>query len=181
MTEQDIDIALRKVEKGLRKYCWIQEHLHRHDVNTAREFQKAFNGFYRIRRNAEWQEVYYGLMEKAKAEPSDFPHVLSELRRKTGNLEASFASKLVATLQPDRPILDQFVLKHFHLHLPKHYEGDRETKTLRVYEQLMSKYVSFLSSPVAQSICNRFSAMYPWANITDIKKVDLVLWQTRET
>lgn len=181
MTESDIENALAKVEKGLRKYCWIQEQVHKNDVRTAREFQKTYNGFYRVRRNMEWQEIYYGLMEKAKDRHSDFAQILSDLRRETGRLEASFASKLIATLYPYRPVIDKFVLEHFCLHLPGHYETDREAKAVIVYQMLISKYESFLSLPIAHAICERFTARYPWADVTDLKKVDLVLWQTRVT
>jgi len=130
MNEPDIDSALLKIEKGLRKYCWIQEHLHREDVSRSREFQKTYNGFYRVRRNAEWQDVYFNLMEMAKTKPLDFSQIISDLRRKTGRLEASFASKLVATLHPDRPVIDRFVLEYFSLRLPGHYEMDREAKAV---------------------------------------------------
>jgi hypothetical protein len=181
MTESDIDTALLKAEKGLRKYCWIQEQLHKNDVSTAREFQKAYNGFYRVRRNAEWQAVYYRLMEKAKTRESGFQEVLLELKQRTGRLEASFASKLVATLHPDRPVIDRLVLDHFGLSLPYQYETDRELKAVRVYEILVRKYMDFMSHPNARAICERFEARYPWADITDLKKVDLVLWQTRKT
>jgi hypothetical protein len=181
MNEPDIDSALLKIEKGLRKYCWIQDYLHKDDVSRSREFQKTYNGFYRVRRNAAWQEVYYKLMERAKTKPSDFSQILSDLKRKTGRLEASFASKLVATLHPDRPVIDRFVLEHFCLRLPGHYETDREAKAVSVYKALISKYETFLSLPVARIICEKFTATYPWAGITDLKKVDLVLWQTRAT
>ncbi len=181
MAEINIDEALLKVEKGLRKYCWLQEQVHRKDVTINREFQKAFNGFYRVRRNAEWQSVYYGLMERAKTSRIEFSQILFELKKRTGQLETSFASKLVATLHPDRPVVDKFVLEHFGLSLPHQYEIDREQKAVRVYEILVKKYSEFMSKPTARVICDRFSAKYPWADITDLKKVDLVLWQTRNS
>jgi hypothetical protein len=181
MTEADIDKALLKVEKGLRKYCWIQEQFHQNDVTTNREFQKAYNGFYRVRRNADWRAVYYSLMEEAKTREIGFQKVLLELKRRTGRLEASFASKLVATLYPDRPVIDKFVLEHFALSLPRHYETGRELKAVRVYEILVKKYMEFMSKSIARAICVRFVAKYPWADITDLKKVDLVLWQSRKT
>jgi hypothetical protein len=181
MTEAEIDKALLKVEKGLYKYCWIQEQFHKNDVTSNREFQKAFNGFYRVRRNAEWQAVYYRLMEDAKTNGFDFRQVLLELRKKTGRLEASFTSKLVATVYPDRPVIDKFVLEYFGLSLPHQYEANRESKAVMVYDSLNNKYMAFMSAPTASAICARFSEKYPWANITALKKVDLVLWQTRTT
>ena len=179
MTESDIDKALLKIEKGLRKYCWIQEHVHKGDVTTNRDFQKTYNGFYRVRRSADWQTQYYEVMEQAKARTLGFQEVLFELKKRTGRLEASFASKLIATLHPDRPVIDRFVLGNFGLRLPYPYEENRELKAVEVYEILRKKYVEFMSKPTACSICERFIAKYTWVAITDLKKVDFVLWQTR--
>jgi len=181
MTETEIDKALLKIEKGLYKYCWIQEQFHKNDVTSNREFQKAYNGFYRVRRNTAWQTVYYRLMEDAKTNGVDFRQVLLELRKKTGRLEASFTSKLVATVYPERPVIDKFVLEYFGLSLPHQHETNRELKAVMVYDALTSKYMAFMSELIASAICARFSAKYPWADITDLKKVDLVLWQTRTT
>ncbi|MBI5638943.1 MAG: hypothetical protein HZA17_00820 [Nitrospirae bacterium] len=181
MTEADIDKALLEVEKGLEKYCWIQEQFYMNDVTANRDFQRKYNGFYRVRRSAEWQMVYYRLMEDAKSNGLGFRDVLLELRKHTGWLEASFASKLIATVHPDRPKIDRFVLKNFGLSLPRRNEADRESKAVMVYDGLINKYMEFMSSSTAQVICARFEARYPWANITDLKKVDLVLWQTRMT
>jgi hypothetical protein len=181
MTEPDINRALMKIEKGLRKYCWIQEQVHKTNVTTNRDFQRMYNGFYRVRRNDEWQMHYYEVMEQAKTGTLGFREVLKELRKRTRRLEASFASKLVATLYPDRPVIDRFVLEYFRLSLPYHYQADREMKVVEVYESLTKKYVELMSKPEARSICDMFVARYPWAIITDLKKEDLILWQTRKT
>ena len=37
-----------------------------HGIPTSPEFQRLFNGYYRIRRNAEWRSVYYALFAKAR-------------------------------------------------------------------------------------------------------------------
>ena len=181
MTETDIDKSLLKVEMGLRRYCWIQEQFHKNEVTSNRKFQKAYNGFYRVRRNAQWQSVYYRLMEDAKTNGVGFQEVLLELKKQTGRLEASFTSKLIATVYPNRPVIDKFVLEYFGLSLPHQYEANRESKAVKVYDTLNDKYMAFMSEPTARAICERFSMKYPWANITDLKKVDLVLWQTRTT
>lgn len=139
MTESDIDNALLKVEIGLCKYCWIQEQFHKNDVTSNREFQKKYNGFYRVRRNAQWQAVYYRLMEDAKTSEVGFTEVLLELKKQTARLEASFTSKLIATVYPNRPVIDKFVLEYFGLSLPHHYETNRESKTIKVYDALNNK------------------------------------------
>lgn len=179
--ESDIDQALSKIEKGLRKYCWIQEQILGCDVRTDKIFQNNYNGFYRVRRDAHWQKHYYEIMEMEKNRKYGFGQVLSELKRRTNRIEASFASKLVATLNPNQPVIDKFILDNFNLHLPYQYEENRVSKTVEIYDQLCSKYDELMGCSVARIICEKFTKTYPWAATTDLKKVDFILWQTRKT
>src|SRR5439155_1069029 len=50
-----------------------------------------------------------GLLERRKRQPASFGSVLRELHEATGRFEASFASKLVATIRPDTPVIDSVV------------------------------------------------------------------------
>lgn len=180
MTEERVEAALARVEPGLRKYCWIQERFGGSDVSRDALFQTRFNDFYRVRRDDAWRRDFYGLMERAKMRPMDFGSVLRELLVRTGRLEASFASKLVATLNPDRPVVDRYVLLNFGLHLPYYYAKDREAKTLDVYETLCRRYEGLLASATGVIMCRKFSDRFPWARICDLKKVDLIVWQSRD-
>jgi hypothetical protein len=95
-------------------------------------------------------------------------------------LEASFASKLVATLNPDKPVIDKFVLTNFGLSLPSQYENDREAKAVKIYDELCAAYDELLQKPIMNTIRIKFAEQFPWATTTDLKKVDLILWQIRE-
>ena len=64
-------------------------------------------------------------MQVSKAQCINFPEALRALRERTGRLEASFASKLVATLDPNKPVIDKFVLSNFNLRLPYHGAANR--------------------------------------------------------
>jgi hypothetical protein len=101
-----------KLEARLKKSCRIQGLFWDVAVSASREFQKSFNGFYCIRRNTEWQAHFYGIMERCKTETMDFDKVLRLVHEATGNIEASFCSKLIATRYPDRPVIDRFVLEN---------------------------------------------------------------------
>jgi hypothetical protein len=119
LTESIIDGALsRVVAKRLRRYCWIQENVHARDVSQDYVFQNQFNAFYRVRRNSDWQRHFYTLLEASKASGIMFTHALHVLLEQTSRFEASFASKLVATLYPEKPVIDQHVLRNFGLRLP---------------------------------------------------------------
>ena len=180
ITAQQVEAALPKIESGLRQYCWIQSHVRRVDVRNDAEFQRRYNAFYRVRRSRDWRTHYFSMMESHKSQDAVFADALHQLRRCTGRIEASFASKLIATLNPRKPVIDKFVLGNLGLRLPYYSAKRREERTVGVYDDLCGAYEVFMGTPEAHRICGRFAEVYPWADVTDLKKVDLVLWQTRE-
>jgi hypothetical protein len=109
----------------------------------------------------------------------DFPDALKRINGHTGRIEASFASKLVATLDPSKPVIDRFVLEHFELHLPRRGLSDRERKTNDLYYDLCDKYRVFIQSPTAKMIRDLFDSRHPNSEVSELKKIDLVLWQIR--
>jgi hypothetical protein len=179
LTEPQLGRALDRVAPALEKYLWIMDHVRGCDVSTDATFQRRFNGFYRVRKSATWQAPYYALMERAKAEPLTFAEVLRALHEQVGRIEASFTSKLVATLDPWLPVLDQIVLQHLGLRMPAAHEADRLAKTCTLFEALCERYAALLASPEGRLICQRFQQRYPHAELTDVKRIDLVLWQHR--
>jgi hypothetical protein len=179
LTPDEIQTALSRLQPGLDRYLWLQHHVRLRDVSTDEEFQRCFCRFYRVRRDFQWRPVYFGLLESSKVRGIDFPAALREINRRTHRIEASFASKLVATLDPTRPVIDQFVLHCFGLRLPTFGTVDREAKTVAVYDQLCAQYETFMHSPTAAIILERFEDQYPGSNVTPLKKLDLVLWQIR--
>jgi len=179
LSEKEIEAAVGRIGVGLRKYQWLQAEVGRRDVSRDAVFQRRFNGFYRVRRDAEWREEYFRLMEESKAGGVHFTHVLRTLHAATGRYEASFASKLVATLEPTQPVIDRFVLENFDLRLPYPYQKDREMRILQVHAELCAKYGALLASDVGRLMCEMVDEQYPESGISDLKKVDLVLWQHR--
>lgn len=179
LSETEIDTAADRCASGLSKYLWLQNRFPRCDVREDETFQRRFNGFYRVRRNAEWRAAYFEIMERAKPTGIEFGEALAALRAKTGRLEASFASKLVATIDPSKPVIDRFVLQNFGLRLPYHYASNREAQILGIYAELCDRYDALLASELGRLICRRFGKRHPNTGISDLKKVDLVLWQHR--
>jgi hypothetical protein len=179
LTEQEIATALARIPDGLAKYQWIQDRVWRCDVTRDTSFQTRYNGFYRVRRGGGWRAGYFGIMQQAKSTGITFGQALRTLLAPSGRIEASFASKLVATLDPDTPVIDRFVLSNFGLRLPYPTALERERKTVAIYEELCARYEAVLRSRIGRLICARFSEQFPMAAISDLKKIDLVLWQHR--
>lgn len=167
-------------KRTIEKYAAITEMFWKIDATQSREFQKNFNGFYRVRRNQAWQEVYYAIMERGKSCPLPFERVLREIYNKTGMVEASFASKLLHTLNPDMPIWDQFVLKHLNIKVPV-CKGEKKIKTVaRLYGEIVAWYQSALNMVIGKIKIEEFDKTFPeYAWISSTKKIDFLLWQTR--
>ena len=104
LSRQLLTEYLPSVESGLEKYSWIQAEVVEREVATDAEFQQRFKRFYRIHhRPPRWEQVFIGLLEQCKTAPPSFEAVLKTLHAKTGRVEASFASKLTATIDPSSP------------------------------------------------------------------------------
>ena len=180
LTIQQIDAAIPNVAEGLEKYLWIQSKVAGPGgFHEDPEFRRRYNHFYRVRRAAAWQDTFYGLMARAKREQLRFHEVLDLLREATTRYEASFASKLFATLNPTNPVIDSVVLKNLHLRLPYASTPDRAAQICKLHNKLASLFASFLITETGRYLVKKFRCAYPSAAVTEEKMVDLVLWQTR--
>ncbi|MCA1792103.1 MAG: hypothetical protein LC667_20305 [Thioalkalivibrio sp.] len=179
LAESEIDAALARLPPGLEKYRWIQNRARRCDVSIDPAFQKRFKGFYRVRRDAAWCRPSFRLLEDAKAAPITFAEALRTLREHTGRLEASFSSKLVHTVDPILPVLDRFVLANIGLRLPYANARQRERRLVELFEELRARYRALKARTLGHRIREHFDQAFPGSGVSDLKKIDLVLWQHR--
>jgi hypothetical protein len=174
-----IAAALPRIETGLNKYMWLQANRDTIDIRLDTQYKKKFNHFYRVRRGTEWQDHFYALLENKKGKPVQFSEVLNALHKATNRYEASFASKLLATIDPSMPVIDSIVLRNLKLKLPAWNSKDRLARICELHSALVVDFNEFLSAEKGKYLVRQFHAMYPGADVTDIKILDLVLWQTR--
>jgi hypothetical protein len=179
LTKAQVDRALPKVRSGLNQYLMLQSERLCGDLRRNTSFRRQFNHFYRVRRGREWQEAFYDLLETRKQKKVSFAEVLAALQSATGRCEASFASKLVATIDPDMPVIDSIVLKNVNLRLPAAGTRDRIQRVCELHGVLQGVFRQFLATDTGRYLVGRFRARYPDAEITEVKMLDLVLWQTR--
>lgn len=181
LTEEKVNEALLKVESGLKKYTNILELLHSVDVSESVDFQKAYNGFYRMRQRSEqFYSSYYTYMEKNKKSNPSFEQTLNYIYEELGRTEASFASKLVATINPDLPVWDSVVLNNLGLKSPTYGGKNRRGKIIDIYCKIIEWYDNFLESEEGEMALELFERHYPNTSLTSLKKVDLILWQIRD-
>ena len=153
MTESDIEAALPRVAVGLKKYQWLQAQRDACDVRSNAEYRKRFNGFYRVRRGLDWQEHFFGLLEAKKGQTVPFTEVLEDLHRTTGRYEASFASKLLATIDPNMPVIDSVVLRNLNLRLPPSASKQRVARIGDIHSRLVISFNEFLRMEMGTASC----------------------------
>jgi hypothetical protein len=169
------------VKNGLAKYNAIMEKLRSVDVSTDRDFQKHFNHFYRMRqRSPEFYEAFYAKLQASKeGSCPTFAEVLDYFWERLHRVEPSFSSKLVATINPEMPVWDQQVLKNLKLKAPLYGDRERLSKTKKLYDSLKKWYHDYLNTDDSRSKIADFDQRFPNSDISDLKKIDLILWQTR--
>ncbi len=161
---------------GLEHYAEIMKRVRETDVSKDADFQRVFNGFYKVRRNEEWRKCYYQLFEKMKTEYATFEDILDSLYESTGRIEASFASKMLATLHPNQPIWDKYVIHNLELEVS---EKSLDV-AVDVYEKMVEWYGQYIRSLNGQQCIKKFGEILPgYAWISDVKKVDYFLWGLR--
>lgn len=193
INESKIKPILFKLKKGLKQYLSIQRGVNVTNVAEDILFQEMFSNFYRIDpfRNEDWKKQFYILFEDSKKGNVSFKNVLKVLYDRTKGFEASFASKLVATINPNMPVIDKVVLVNLSLY--KKYQEisklddlpTRINKTDVLYQNLLSDFNKFIKSKSGRNIVKRFNEEYPYVQvterirITEVKILDLILWQLR--
>ncbi len=147
---------------------------------SSPSFQRVFNGYYRIRRNEEWRKYYYDLFVKAKAKHYDFAQIITSLFNAFGSVEASFSSKMLATINPDKPIWDQYVLLNLGLELAGRTQDEKLNNAISLYGKIEQWYKEYLASAEGQRNIQLFDRMLPaFTWLSQTKKIDCLLWSKR--
>lgn len=168
------------IRRGLEKYRFIMERVNQTDLTTDADFQRTFNGFYRVRGNEAWRKEFYKHFESVKCGTPTFESILTHLYERTGRIEASFSSKMLATIFPDKPIWDRFVLQNLNLQLDGRTKTVRLSNAVTLYAEIERWYEEYLQTEQAQACLQAFDrAMPEYTFISSTKKIDFILWRMR--
>lgn len=168
----------------LNAYAYTQNQLQKVDVSNDRKYQKTYNGFYRVRLPiTEAYSTYYTLIEQNKNNNNvSLQAILNQLLEATGRVETSFGSKLLATVNPNVAPLDSVVLRHLSMCLPS-YTGQsnavRIQQCVNVHNNLVIQMNHLITLPHFPKLRKEFQSRFPDYNFTDVKVLDLLLWQYR--
>lgn len=178
-------INLEKVDKniikeGLPKYLHIIEEF-KFLKEPTDEFKKSFNYFYRIRqRSKSFYDTFYSLMFEYKNKTIEFSQILTPLFEKTGKVESSYSSKLLHTINPNKPIWDKFVLLNLNIRKSS-YGKDKIQFSIDTYKKIEEFYNGFLLTEDAKRCIEFFDINFPEGiKISNIKKIDFLLWASRD-
>lgn len=183
MTQEEIKAAIERAKPGILKYINIMDMSCTEDAVKSLIFQKLYKGFYRVRRNDQWCKKYFShLIENIKKNDISFDNVLDYVFKETGRCEASFSSKLVATINPNKPIWDKWIIENTGLRAPSSANKNKIALTKAAYQSIVLWYDVFLKSADGELWIKTFIENVPADvadKITDVKKVDFILWQIR--
>lgn len=164
---------------GMDKYNRIIKMFNDGEDLSAKKFTKLFNGFYRVRRDEKtWQKHYYHFFKKNRKNKNvSFNEILDYMYEKTGNIEASFSSKMLATINPDKPIWDKYVLNYYKIKVGETTnKKEKIAKTKEAYKKLVEEVNKKLSDKETQKIIKDFREFFPELNFSDVKILDFLIW-----
>jgi hypothetical protein len=182
----DIDTILARItESHLSRYDYLQHSLLITNVASDKSYQSTFNGYYRMqRRRQDWYDFYFSVLEREKRNSTiSFREILEEVYRSKRRVEPSFSSKLVATIRPELPVYDKYVRENLSLAIPGQNEPseDRVRKFVAIYSRLEAQMAELTQSDVFRELKRHFNDEFStYAHFTDVKKLDLLLWQYRQ-
>ena len=186
---EKIDISvIRKTlsnkQSNIKTYLMIMSNLHKVNVSKDNEFQKKFTWFYGMRYlQQSFRTTYYDYMEEHKSCLITFEDVLMYLYNSTSRVEASFSSKMLATINPNMPIWDTNVLSQLSITPPRYNQKDRLKQlkeAVKKYAIIEDWYINYLKTQNAKDVLDVFDEMFPNIQMTDVKKIDWALWSMGE-
>lgn len=167
-------ISIRMVNK----YRWIQDRFHQTDVAHDGEFQKRYAGFYRMRFvSPEYRQAYFQLLECCKQQEISFEELARQLYSIDNRHEFSFLTKMLHTLDTNRPIYDSQVDAALGIHRRVISNFELRLQQDRIILQAMTKtQQSLLQDPRVQSVLSAFTQTFIADDLSRAKKLDFLLW-----
>ncbi len=182
----DIDAVFARItEPQLRRYDQLQRSLLVTNVASDIPYQTTFNGYYRMqRRTQDWYRFFFSVLEREKRNDEiTFRQIIEEVYGTGHRVEPSFSSKLVATIRPELPVYDKYIRENLSLVIPRQNEPpeDRVREFIGVYSLLETQMTELVRSETFRELKKRFDDRFStYVHFTDVKKLDLLLWQYRQ-
>ena len=190
ITISQVTKALPKIKEGLAKYNYLICNVHKPGDS---EFQQVYRDFFKFRgalaKKANSSKYFKYMQECMKKKNLKIEEVLKRLYGDCGVVTPSFASKLLSMVNPDMPVLDSVVrknlreLENLDIKLAWHSKPEERIKRgIAAYEEIRKWYENHFKTGKAKEWIKLFDEEYRESKnkITDVKKIDLILWQIRD-
>jgi len=164
--------------KMVARYQHLISNLHVIDISKCETFQRTYNCFFQLRRNENYRRQHFEFMEANKFNKQiSFKIILNHLSNIQNTVEASFASKMLSIINPDMPVLDSKVLQKLSLKKPSPISPKKIDETIQLYDKICDWYKAFKNTNQYTQWIKLFNQHFPNSGISDVKKIDFVLWQ----
>ena len=113
---------------------------------------------------------------------SNIPHkVKKSSANPTGiatSIEASFSSKMLATINPNYPIWDSQVVRALEIKLDDSLRGEAKIQAyIQAYNELTQEVHLFIPTIEGQNCIKQFDKTFPnYKQLNPVKKIDFFLW-----
>ena len=181
----DIEKALDNLEKraqDIQHYMNIMSKVKTVNVADDQDFQREFDFFYKVRRNAEWRKVFFEIFERKKKKNCSYKEIITELYEGTGQVETSFASKMLASIDENMPIWDSKVLDRIGIKSSNKRGQQKLEETIELYDVIVQWYSDLKANKASYNeYITSFDSRFPdYSSISDTKKIDFILWAMGE-
>jgi hypothetical protein len=109
-----------------------------------------------------------------------FSKIIGELYKVSGKKEFSFSTKLISTIDSNMPVWDSkvrnFLNRNYKAGLPRRFKNLVECAS--AYDKMCKWYKSFMATEESRELIAEFERRFPDSGISNIKKLDLIFWQT---
>jgi hypothetical protein len=192
---RNIDLILDNVDENLdvRPYLTLLRTFRNVDITRDTEFQKKYCSYWRLfgaGLSQDFRSAYFDLMEGLKGRAlqsiGEVTRILSKVPSNSSGrrtLQFSFASKLLHTLDPHRPIHDSMVASFYRFSVPNPTKSleSRLHVFLSFYDFLVVEYKKVLTTQLLEQpiaiFRNHFSVSDEY---TDEKIVDTLIWRAMD-
>ena len=164
----------------LRRYKYVFGTLYNTDASDDYTFQTAFCEFFRPIQSfsEEFRTKFFRYLEEMKkTDHISIRDALEKLYEIENKYEMAAASILINCVNPRYPAWNKTIVnKYFELVEPSAEEASLD-KCSKLYEDFADKLYTYMNSPEGGSLIKAFDAKFPNAEISDVSKVAIILWQ----
>ncbi len=168
---------------SIRKFFEIEKYtylINNKAMIDSKEYQAAFIKYCDMRyQDKEWLDKYFRFFSKNINNTNiEFREILEYLYEETNRIETSFSSKMLAIINPEKPIWDSNVSSVLDLCVEGNTPKERKEDAIKKYDELLARETDLLKKDDVKEYISCFRKMFPeYDYITDIRVLDFYLWR----